>query len=107
MVGPLYAAPRAIGSRTRPCGRASAPAPRTLAGMRRLLGAAALLLAASVAHASPPPASLVGAALPPFEGVEWVANAPARGLQPGDFRGRVLVLAFFEVSATAGDDGGL
>jgi hypothetical protein len=71
--------------------------------MRRLLLVGCLLLASARGLEASAAATLVGAPLPTWEGVRWVAHAPPQGLVPADFRGRVLVVCFFE----SGSDGGL
>jgi hypothetical protein len=73
--------------------------------MRWRVAAAVLFLlvaGAPPARANSPRATLVGTPAPTWEGVEWVANAPATGLQPSDFAGRVLVLTFFRSDRDAG-----
>jgi hypothetical protein len=71
--------------------------------MRVPLAAAVVVwLASGAVRASSPPATLVGSAAPGWDGVAWVAGAPAGGLDPARLRGRVVVLSFFRGDS---DDG--
>jgi hypothetical protein len=70
--------------------------------MYRVLFLGWLLLAGVRATEASAPATLLGSPEPAWEGVRWIANAPARGLAPTDFRGKVLVVWFFESGSDAG-----
>lgn len=64
--------------------------------MRWGLLAVALLSASAPVTGDSAPATRVGTAAPTWDGVRWISNAPAAGLAPASYRGRVLLVVLFE-----------